>query len=160
DVQIPDLSGPELQDHLIKNGWTLPIIFLTGHGDIPTSVKAIKAGAEDFLTKPVAREQLLASIERAIARHETARQQRDRVNAMRDLVGTLTPRESEVFALVILGKMNKQIAHELGTTERTIKAHRQKVMQKLKVQTLAELVSIGERLGASASAPTKGYGKV
>ena len=160
DVQIPDLSGPELQDHLIKNGSTLPIIFLTGHGDIPTSVKAIKAGAEDFLTKPVARGQLLASIERAIARHETTRQQRDRVNAMRDLVGTLTPRESEVFALVILGKMNKQIAHELGTTERTIKAHRQKVMQKLQVQTLAELVSIGERLGASASAPTKGYGKV
>jgi len=160
DVQIPDLSGPELQDHLIKNGSTLPIIFLTGHGDIPMSVKAIKAGAEDFLTKPVAREQLLASIERAIARHEMTRQQRERVNAMRDLVGTLTPRESEVFALVILGKMNKQIAHELGTTERTIKAHRQKVMQKLQVQTLAELVSIGERLGASASAPTKRDGKV
>ena len=147
DVQIPGLSGPELQDHLIKKGSTLPIIFLTGYGDIPTSVKAIKAGADDFLTKPVAREQLLASIERAIARHERTKQQRDRVDALRFLAGKLTPRESEVFKLVILGKMNKQIAHELGTTERTIKAHRQRVMQKLQVQSLAELVSIGERIG-------------
>ena len=161
DVQIPDLSGPELQDHLIKKGSTLPIIFLTGHGDIPTSVKAIKAGADDFLTKPVAREQLLASIERAIARHERTKQQRDRVDALRFLAGKLTPRESEVFKLVILGKMNKQIAHELGTTERTIKAHRQRVMQKLQVQSLAELVSIGERIGVlseSASEPTNESG--
>ena len=161
DVQIPGLSGPELQDHLIKKGSTLPIIFLTGYGDIPTSVKAIKAGADDFLTKPVAREQLLASIERAIARHERTKQQRDRVDALRFLAGKLTPRESEVFKLVILGKMNKQIAHELGTTERTIKAHRQKVMQKLQVQTLAELVSIGERIGVlseSASEPTNESG--
>ena len=161
DVQIPDLSGPELQDHLIKKGSTLPIIFLTGHGDIPTSVKAIKAGAEDFLTKPVTREQLLASIERAIARHERTKQQRDRVDSLRSLAGKLTPRESEVFKLVILGKMNKQIAHELGTTERTIKAHRQRVMQKLQVQSLAELVSIGERIGVlseSASEPTNESG--
>jgi RNA polymerase sigma factor (sigma-70 family) len=161
DVQIPGLSGPELQDHLIKKGSTLPIIFLTGYGDIPTSVKAIKAGADDFLTKPVAREQLLASIERAIARHERTKQQRDRVDALRFLAGKLTPRESEVFKLVILGKMNKQIAHELGTTERTIKAHRQRVMQKLQVQSLAELVSIGERIGVlseSASEPTKKSG--
>lgn len=161
DVQIPGLSGPELQDHLIKKGSTLPIIFLTGYGDIPTSVKAIKAGADDFLTKPVAREQLLASIERAIARHERTKQQRDRVDALRFLAGKLTPRESEVFKLVILGKMNKQIAHELGTTERTIKAHRQRVMQKLQVQSLAELVSIGERIGVlseSASEPTNESG--
>ena len=161
DVQIPDLSGPELQDHLIKKGSTLPIIFLTGHGDIPTSVKAIKAGAEDFLTKPVTREQLLASIERAIARHERTKQQRDRVDSLRSLAGKLTPRESEVFKLVILGKMNKQIAHELGTTERTVKAHRQRVMQKLQVQSLAELVSIGERIGVlseSASEPTNKSG--
>ena len=161
DVQIPGLSGPELQDHLIKKGSTLPIIFLTGYGDIPTSVKAIKAGADDFLTKPVAREQLLASIERAIARHERTKQQRDRVDALRFLAGKLTPRESEVFKLVILGKMNKQIAHELGTTERTIKAHRQRVMQKLQVQSLAELVSIGERIGVlseSASEPTNKSG--
>ena len=161
DVQIPGLSGPELQDHLIKKGSTLPIIFLTGYGDIPTSVKAIKAGADDFLTKPVAREQLLASIERAIARHERTKQQRDRVDALRFLAGKLTPRESEVFKLVILGKMNKQIAHELGTTERTIKAHRQRVMQKLQVQSLAELVSIGERIGVLselASEPTNESG--
>ena len=161
DVQIPDLSGPELQDQLIKKGSTLPIIFLTGHGDIPTSVKAIKAGADDFLTKPVTREQLLASIERAIARHERTKQQRDRVVSLRSLAGKLTPRESEVFKLVILGKMNKQIAHELGTTERTIKAHRQRVMQKLQVQSLAELVSIGERIGVlseSTSEPTNESG--
>ena len=159
--RYPDLSGPELQDHLIKKGSTLPIIFLTGHGDIPTSVKAIKAGAEDFLTKPVTREQLLASIERAIARHERTKQQRDRVDSLRSLAGKLTPRESEVFKLVILGKMNKQIAHELGTTERTVKAHRQRVMQKLQVQSLAELVSIGERIGVlseSASEPTNESG--
>ena len=137
-----------MQDQLIKKGSTLPIVFLTGHADIPTSVKAIKAGAEDFLTKPVAREQLLASIERAIARHERTKQQRDRVDALRGLAGKLTPRESEVFKLVILGKMNRQIARELGTTERTIKAHRQRVMQKFQVQSLAELVSIGERIGA------------
>lgn len=155
DVQIPGLSGPELQDHLIKKGSTLPIIFLTGYGDIPTSVKAIKAGADDFLTKPVAREQLLASIERAIARHERTKQQRDRVDALRFLAGKLTPRESEVFKLVILGKMNKQIAHELGTTERTIKAHRQRVMQKLQVQSLAELVSIGERIGVLSESPSE-----
>ena len=161
DVQIPGLSGPELQDHLIKKGSTLPIIFLTGYGDIPTSVKAIKAGVDDFLTKPVAREQLLASIERAIARHDRTKQQRDRVDALRFLAGKLTPRESEVFKLVILGKMNKQIAHELGTTERTIKAHRQRVMQKLQVQSLAELVSIGERIGVlsePASEPTNESG--
>ena len=161
DVRIPGLSGPELQDRLGKLGSTLPIVFLTGYADVRTTVQTIKAGAEDFLTKPVTREQLLASIERAIARHERTKQQRDRVVSLRSLAGKLTPRESEVFKLVILGKMNKQIAHELGTTERTVKAHRQRVMQKLQVQSLAELVSIGERIGVlseSASEPTNESG--
>jgi len=147
DVRIPGLSGPELQDELARRSCAFPIIFLTGHGDIPTSVRVTKAGAEDFLTKPVSRAKLLAAIERALAHHETMREQRDRLDALRALAATLTPRERQVFELVVRGKFNKQTAHELGTTERTIKAHRQKVMEKLGAQSLVELVSIAERLG-------------
>jgi len=150
DVRIPGLTGPELQDRLAERGFTLPIIFLTGHGDIPTTVQTMKAGAEDFLTKPVPKETLVAAIERAVARHQTTREQRDRLSALRALVATLTPREREVFERVVEGKMNKQIGHELGATERTIKAHRHKVMEKMRVQSLAELVSIAERLGIQA----------
>jgi FixJ family two-component response regulator len=151
DVQIPGLSGPELQDRLADRGSTLPIVFLTGHGDIPTSVQAIKAGAEDFLTKPVAKEKLLDAIERALAKGRAAREQHDRVTALRSLVATLTPREHEVFERVVRGKLNKEIAYELGTTERTIKAHRQRVMEKIQVRTFAELVSIAARLGVLSS---------
>jgi RNA polymerase sigma factor (sigma-70 family) len=150
DVQIPGLNGPELQARLAERGFSLPIVFLSGHGDISTTVQVIKAGAEDFLTKPVTKEKLLAAIERAIARNQTTREARDRLSAIHALLATLTPREREVFELVVRGKMNKQIGHELGTTERTIKAHRQKVMQKMKVQSLAELVSIADRLGPQA----------
>jgi FixJ family two-component response regulator len=152
DVQIPGLTGPELQDRLAERGFTIPVIFLTGHGDIPTTVQTIKAGAEDFLTKPVTKEKLFAAIERAVTRHQTTREQRDRRGALRALVATLTPREREVFELVVQGKMNKQIGHELGATERTIKAHRHKVMEKMRVQSLAELVSIAGRLGIQAKA--------
>ena len=148
DVQIPGLSGPELQGRLNELGSTLPIVFLTGHADTPTTVRAIKAGAEDFLTKPVESEQLLGAIERAMARHTVARDERHRLEEMQALMTTLTPRERQVFALVVRGKLNKQIAHELGTTERTIKAHRHQVMEKTKVQSLAELVTLAERLGA------------
>jgi RNA polymerase sigma factor (sigma-70 family) len=147
DVQLPGLSGPEFQDRLAEVGSALPIVFLTGEGDIPTSVRAIKAGAEDFLTKPVSQDKLLPAIERAVARYLVAREHQDRVDALRALVARLTPRERQVFALVVRGKMNKQIARELGTTERTVKAHRQKVMEKIRVPTLAELVSVAERLG-------------
>ncbi len=147
DVQIPDVSGPDLQVRLGELGSTLPIVFLTGHPDVPTTVRAIKAGAEDFLTKPISSEQLLRSIERAMARHETSREQRESLNAYRELLARLTPRERQVFERVVQGKINKQIAHQLGATERTIKAHRQRVMEKMRVQTLAELVSIAERLG-------------
>jgi len=150
DVRIPGLTGPELQDRLAERGFTLPIIFLTGHGDIPTTVQTMKAGAEDFLTKPVPKETLVAAIERAVARHQTTREQRDRLSALRALVATLTPREREVFERVVEGKMNKQIGHELGATVRTIKAHRHQVMEKMRVQSLAELVSIAERLGLQA----------
>ena len=147
DVRIPGLSGPELQGRLNELGSTLPIVFLTGHADTPTTVRTIKAGAEDFLTKPVESEQLLRTIERALARHATVRGERHRIAEMQALVSGLTPREREVFGLVVRGKLNKQIAYELGTTERTIKAHRHQVMEKMKVQSLAELVSIAERLG-------------
>jgi len=152
DVQIPDISGPDLQDRLSKLGSTLPIVFLSGHADVPTTVRAIKAGAEDFLTKPVSSEQLLHAIERAMAHQDASRQQRKSLDAFRDMLATLTPRERQVFDRVVQGKINKQIAYQLGATERTIKAHRQRVMEKMKVQTLAELVSIAERLGMVAHA--------
>ena len=147
DVRIPGLSGPELQMRLTELGSTLPIIFLTGYADVATTVKTIKAGAQDFLTKPVASEQLLGAIERAMAHHEIALGARQKLNGLRAQLDTLTPREHQVFELVVQGKINKQIAHRLGTTERTIKAHRHNVMEKMGVQSLAELVSIAERLG-------------
>lgn len=147
DVQIPGLSGPELQGRLNELGSSLPIVFLTGHADTPTTVQTIKAGAEDFLTKPVESERLLGAIERALARHSILRNERKKLEDLRALVATLTPREREVFGLVVRGKLNKQIAHELGTTERTIKAHRHQVMEKMKAQSLAELVAIAQRLG-------------
>jgi RNA polymerase sigma factor (sigma-70 family) len=139
-----------LQARLVELGNALPIIFLTGHGDIPMSVRAIKTGAEDFLSKPVPKQTLLEAVERALGRYEDGREQRERLNALRALVGAFTPREREVFALVVRGKLNKQIAFELGTSERTIKAHRHNIMQKLQVHSLAEAVSIAERLGLAA----------
>ena len=147
DVMIPGLSGPELQDRLTALGYELPVIFLTGHGDIPTSVQAIKAGAEDFLTKPVPSEVLYGSIVRALARHRQLLEQKQKLKSLKDLVGLLTPREREVFELVVQGRLNKQIAYQLGTTERTIKAHRHKIMEKVRAGSLAELVVIAERLG-------------
>ncbi len=147
DIRMTGLGGLELQGHLNELGAMLPIVFLTGHGDIPTSVQAIKAGAEDFLSKPVTKETLLGTVERALARYRETNNKHDRVKALRALVATFTPRESEVFALVVHGKLNKQIAYELGTSERTVKAHRHKIMEKLQVHSLAEAVSIAERLG-------------
>jgi RNA polymerase sigma factor (sigma-70 family) len=147
DVQMPGLSGLELQSRLIERNSILPIVFLTGHADTPTTVQAIKAGAEDFLTKPASSEQLIDAIERAMARYEAARHQRSEFASLRGLVATLTPRERQVFNLIVRGKINKQIAHELGTTERTVKAHRHQVMEKMQVHSLAELVSNAERLG-------------
>jgi FixJ family two-component response regulator len=147
DVRIPDLSGPELQEKLCKLGSTLPIVFLSGYADVMVTVKAIKAGAEDFLTKPVSSEQLLGAIEKAMAHQETARGLKQKLDVLRAQLGTLTPRERQVFERVVQGKINKQIGLQLGTTERTIKAHRHRVMEKMKVQSLAELVSIAERLG-------------
>lgn len=151
DVRMPGLSGPQLQERLAELGNRVPIVFLTGHGDIPMSVQAIKAGAEDFLTKPVAREKLVAAVERALTRDAQQRAHDSELDGLRARVSRLTPRESEVFALVVRGKLNKQIAGELGTAERTVKAHRQKVMEKCEAQSLAELVRMAERLGMVAA---------
>jgi FixJ family two-component response regulator len=147
DVRIPGLSGPELQGRLNALGSTVPIVFLTGYADTPTTVRAIKAGAEDFLTKPVESEALLGAIERAMARHAVTRSEQRRLDEMLALLAALTRRERQVFGLVVRGKLNKQIAHELGTTERTVKAHRHQVMEKMKVRSLAELVRMAEQLG-------------
>jgi FixJ family two-component response regulator len=151
DMQMAGLNGFQLQEHLARSGSILPIIFLTAHGDIPASVHAIRAGADDFLPKPVSREALFESVERALARYAERRVVEDRRKTMRNLVASLTPRESEVFSLIVRGKLNKQIAHELGTSERTIKAHRHAVMEKLGVRSFAEVVSIAERLGMLAA---------
>jgi FixJ family two-component response regulator len=151
DVMMPDLSGPQLQDRLSELGSALPIVFLSGHGDIPTSVRAIKAGAEDFLSKPVPKETLIEAIERALARCQGAQERHDRLIALRALVAKLTPREREVFAQVARGKLSKEIAFEFGIAVRTIKAHRRSVIQKLKVKSLLELVSIAEQLGILAA---------
>jgi RNA polymerase sigma factor (sigma-70 family) len=151
DVQMIGLDGLELQDRLAQLGNVLPIIFLTGHGDIPTSVRAIKAGAEDFLSKPVSATTLQDAIYRALERYDAIRERHEQLDALRALVATLTPREREVFDLVVRGKLNKQTAHALGTSERTVKAHRHNVMQKLQVHSVAEAVSIAERLGMLSS---------
>jgi RNA polymerase sigma factor (sigma-70 family) len=154
DVRIPGLSGPDLQDRLCKLGSSLPIVFLSGYADVATTVRTIKAGAEDFLTKPVSSEDLLRVIEKALAHHVSSRGQKQKLDALRELLDTLTPRERQVFERVVQGKINKQIAAQLGATERTIKAHRHRVMEKMKVQTLAELVSIAERLGILTGNPS------
>jgi RNA polymerase sigma factor (sigma-70 family) len=147
DVRIPGLSGPELQGRLSELGSVLPIVFLTGYADVPTTVRAIKAGADDFLTKPVSSDQLLGAIQRAMAHHEAMRDRKGKLDIVRANIASLTPREREVFELVVRGKTNKHIARELGATERTIKAHRHRVMEKMQVQSLAELASLAERVG-------------
>ena len=147
DVQMPGLNGLDLQSRLIERGSILPIVFVTGYADTPATVRAIKAGAEDFLTKPASSALLIDAIERAMARSESTHRQRNELDSLRGLVATLTPRERQVFNLIVRGKINKQIAHELGTTERTVKAHRHQVMEKMQVDSLAKLVSNAERLG-------------
>jgi RNA polymerase sigma factor (sigma-70 family) len=147
DLQMPGLDGLELQSRLTVLGSILPIVFVSGHSDIPRTVRAIKAGADDFLTKPIPSDQMIAAIERALARCDLLRSQRTELDSFQSLIASLTPRERQVFSLIVRGKMNKQIASELGTTERTVKAHRHEVMEKLQAQSLAELVSRAVRLG-------------
>ena len=130
DVRLPGLSGPELQRRLNELGSTLPIVFITGHADISTTVQALKAGADNFLTKPVQSDELVGAIERALARYENTRGLMRALDGHQVRLASLTPRERQVFDLVVRGKINKQIAHQLGTAERTIKAHRQRVMER------------------------------
>ena len=148
DVSMPGLDGLQLQRALTAAGGShRPVVFVTGKGDIPTSVRAIKAGAPDFLTKPVTQEQLLETIRRALDHAEEVRARSEQVDALLARVASLTPRERQVFALVVRGLLNKQIAHELGTSERTVKAHRHMVMQKCGVRSVAELVMMAGRTG-------------
>jgi FixJ family two-component response regulator len=147
DVRMPDLSGPELQSRLTEFGSTLPIVFLTAYMDVTVTVKALKAGADNFFVKPVRSDELLKALEKAIARHETALALKGELEALRARLSTLTPRQRQVFEMIVRGKTNKQAARELGGSERTIKAHRQIIMKKMNVQSLAQLVTIAERLG-------------
>jgi len=147
DVRLPTLSGLDLQRELARAGVEIPIIFITGHGDIPMSVQAMKAGAIEFLTKPFREQDLLDAIQQAIKRDRTARELQRQLADMRGRYESLTPREREVMACVVSGMLNKQIADELGATEKTIKFHRGHIMHKMRAPSLAELVRLGAHLG-------------
>lgn len=147
DVRLPDLGGLDLQSELRKANANLPIVFITGHGSIPMSVKAMKSGAVDFLPKPVHEIDLLRAIEQGLARAADEDQQREEIDSIQSRIDTLTPREKEVMRLVVKGWLNKQIAFELGTAEKTIKVHRARVMDKMDVDSLAELVRLAARVG-------------
>jgi FixJ family two-component response regulator len=150
DVELPGLSGLDLQAELANSGVEMPIIFLTGHGDIPMSVRAMKRGAVEFLTKPFRTRELLDAVQEALRRDSEGRLQRSETSELRKRLRTLTPREHQVLALVVTGLLNKQIAGELGTTEETIKVHRRRVMRKMGAGSLAELVRMAEKLKVSS----------
>jgi FixJ family two-component response regulator len=152
DIKMPKLSGLELQDRLAERGVCLPVIFITGHGTVPASVKAFKAGAMDFLQKPFEERELLEAVARGIEKHRRLRQEQNEMKGLRARLDTLTPREREVFRLVVSGMLNKQVAFDLGITEKTIKVHRARVMQKMGAPSLADLVRFAEKLGLRSSA--------
>jgi FixJ family two-component response regulator len=146
DIRMPGPNGLELQDALRQRDVQLPIIFLSGHGDIPMSVRAMKAGALDFLTKPIKRPDLLNAVRAAVDYDISHRAHREQIRTCQGRYATLTPRERQVFQFVVTGRLNKQIASELGTSQRTVKAHRSQVMRKMQVQSVAELVHVAEQI--------------
>jgi FixJ family two-component response regulator len=152
DVRLPGLSGLNLQRELTERGINMPIIFITGHGDIPMSVQAMKAGAVEFLTKPFRDQDLLDAIEQGIERDRSSRKHLAEIRELRDRAEALTPREGEVMRLVVTGKLNKQIAVQLDISEKTVNVHRSQVMQKMQADSLAELVRMTEKLETNSLA--------
>ncbi|HEY1267234.1 MAG TPA: response regulator transcription factor [Candidatus Binatia bacterium] len=147
DIRMPGLTGMDLQRELNEASAILPIIFITGHGDIPTSVRAMKAGAADFLPKPVKEKDLLKAIEQALARYARERTERNEREDIQSRLDSLTPREREVLEHLVAGQLNKQVAYDLGTVEKTIKVHRARIMSKMGVDSLAQLVHLADRVG-------------
>jgi len=150
DVRLPQLSGLDFQRHLAKTGVQIPIIFITAHGDIPMSVRALKSGAVEFLTKPFRDQDLLDAIQQALQRDSAAREQQTELHALKQRYQSLTVREREVMTLVVSGMLNKQIASELGASEATVKIHRGHVMQKMEAGSLVELVRMADKLKLSS----------
>jgi FixJ family two-component response regulator len=151
DVRLKGLSGLDLQKRLIAGDIQIPIIFITGHGDIPMAVQAMKAGAVEFLRKPFREQDLLDAVQQALERDRKAREQRAEIAELRSRFNSLTPREREVMALVATGLLNKQVAGELGTSEASVKVHRQHVMEKIGANSLAELVRMADKIGIPTS---------
>jgi len=149
DVRLPGLSGLDLQREMVERGIHIPVVFITGHGDIPMSVQAMKAGAVEFLTKPFRDQDLLDAVRSGILLDRKEREERAELAELRDCVRQLTQREQEVMSLVVSGLLNKQIALQLGTSEKTIKIHRSQVMRKMRANSLADLVRMSQRLGTS-----------
>jgi FixJ family two-component response regulator len=153
DVTMPGMDGLALQRRLREEGEAMPIVFLTGHGDIPMTVQAIKAGATDFLTKPVRSQDLVSTVRAAIEQGAFTREAQAGIQSLKDRLAMLTPREREVLEALVQGKLNKQIAGELGVVEQTVKFHRARLMERMQSRTLAELMHIAATLGISAQAP-------
>jgi FixJ family two-component response regulator len=154
DVRMPGINGPKLQDELVSRGQAIPIVFITGHGDVPTGVSAMKKGAVDFITKPFEDEVLIAAVREALQKSAEMQATLDERKAIQERLDLLTPRELEVASYVITGLLNKQIAHALNITEKTVIVHRGRVMEKMGVGSVAELVRLAEKVGLEPAEPS------